>query len=79
MSDHTVDLPEAIRRRAERIIHDIEQAGSMIIAVKNGAKAEGFILGISCCSGLTQDRCDLLLIHFEDVLEKSLRSLTLGL
>lgn len=53
MSDHTVDLPEAIRRRAERIIHDIESAGSMILAVKNGAKAEGFIMGISCWSGLT--------------------------
>ncbi|RON42353.1 hypothetical protein [Pseudomonas brassicacearum] len=79
MSDHTDDLPEAIRRRAERIIFDIEHAGSMIIAVKNGAKAEGFILGISCWSGLTQDRCDLLLAHFEDVLEKRLRTLTLGL
>lgn len=79
MSDHTDDLPEVIRRRAERIVFDIEHAGSMIIAVKNGAKAEGFILGISCWSGLTQDRCDLLLAHFEDVLERRLRALTLGL
>jgi hypothetical protein len=78
MNDQTDDLPEAIRRRADRIIHDIEHAGSMILAVKNGAKAEGFILGISCRTGLTQERCDLLLAHFEEVLEKRLRSMTLG-
>ncbi|WP_426619454.1 hypothetical protein ACP3TY_05800 [Pseudomonas rustica] len=79
MINHTDDLPELIRRRAERIVFDIEHAGSMIAAVQNGAKAEGFILGISCWSGLTPDRCDLLTMHFEDVLEKRLRTLILGL
>ncbi|WP_431033323.1 hypothetical protein [Pseudomonas yamanorum] len=51
MTEHTDDLPDAIKRQVETIIHDIERAGSMILAVKSGAKAEGFILGITCCGG----------------------------
>ncbi|XVJ50111.1 hypothetical protein ACDZ94_26885 (plasmid) [Pseudomonas sp. UBT] len=79
MKEPTNDLPDAIRRQAEKILHDIENAGSMIFAVKNGAKANGFVLGIMCSGGLPTERCEALSAHFDDVTEKKLRSLALGI
>ncbi|MBX7274963.1 hypothetical protein K2E96_29860 [Pseudomonas sp. ERGC3:05] len=79
MREATHDLPEAIKRQADRVLHEIEHAGSMILAVKSGAKAQGFILGISCCDGLSSERCELLSDHFDSVVEHRLRLLTLGL
>lgn len=55
MREATNDLPEPIKRQAERILRKIELAGSMILAVKSGAKAQGFILGITCCDGLSTE------------------------
>ncbi|WPO00648.1 hypothetical protein [Pseudomonas sp. MUP55] len=73
------DLPGPIKRQADRILREIELAGSMILAVKGGAKAQGFVLGIDCCDGLTSERCEELASHFDSVVEQRLRSLTLGL
>lgn len=78
MSEATNDLPEAIKRQVERILHEVEVAGSTILAVKSGAKAQGFILGITCCEGLTPERCELLSSHFDSAVEQRLRALTLG-
>jgi hypothetical protein len=79
MTDATHDLPEPIKRQAERILHEVERAGSMILVVKSGAKAQGFILGIACCDCLPQERCELLSDHFDNVVEQRLKALTLGL
>jgi hypothetical protein len=79
MRETTTDLPEPIRRQAERILHEINFAGSMILAVKSGAKAQGFIMGITCCNGLPTERCELLSDHFDSVVEQKLRALTVGL
>lgn len=79
MNPYTDDLPDAIKRQADRLFYDIERAGSMIFAVKTGAKAEGFILGITCCGGLPAERCELLSNHFDSAVEKRLRLLTAGL
>ncbi|RON55982.1 hypothetical protein BK665_08475 [Pseudomonas frederiksbergensis] len=79
MREATNDLPEPIKRQAERILREIELAGSMILAVKSGAKAQGFILGIICCDGLPTERCELLADHYDSIVEQRLRSLTLGL
>jgi len=73
------DLPEPMKGQAEMIIREIERAGSMILAVKSGAKAQGFILGIKCCEGLPRDRCELLSEHFDSTVEQRMRLLTLGL
>jgi len=73
------DLPGPIKRQVDRILREIELAGSMILAVKGGAKAQGFVLGIDCCDGLTSERCEELASHFDHVVEQRLRSLTLGL
>lgn len=79
MGEATNDLPEPIKRQAERIIHEIESAGSMILAVKSGAKAQGFIIGIICCAGLSTERCELLSERFDIAVEQRLKVLTLGL
>ncbi|MDR0191938.1 hypothetical protein RCO22_23615 [Pseudomonas yamanorum] len=78
MNKHTEDLPEAIRRQAEVILYEIEHSGSPIFAIKGGAKADGFILGITCCSGLSAERCELLSDYFDSAVEKRLKSLNLG-
>jgi len=78
MNDVTNEMPEAIRHQARRILHDIENAGSMIAAVKNGAKANGFVLGVMCSRGLSDEQCDLLAEHFDKVTEMTLRRLALG-
>lgn len=79
MNEATKNLPEAIRLQAERILHDIENAGSIILAVKNGAKADGFVLGIMCSEGLPAEHCEILSAHFDTVTEKRLRLLGLGI
>ncbi|AUZ46201.1 hypothetical protein [Pseudomonas orientalis] len=79
MKEAINDLPGPIKRQADRILREIELAGSMILAVKGGAKAQGFVLGITCCEGLTSERCEALASHFDSVVEQRLRSLTLGL
>lgn len=79
MSDPTDDLPDAIKSQARKIVREIENAGSLVHAVKIGAKADGFVVGIACWGGLTEERCELLSVYFDGVLEARLRSLTLGL
>lgn len=79
MTKSTDDLPEAIKRVAEIIFYEIEHAGSPIFVVKVGAKANGFIMGITCCSGLSAERCDLLSDDFDSAVEKRLKSLSLGM
>ncbi|MHC8363763.1 hypothetical protein ACYZUA_26470 [Pseudomonas sp. LS2P72] len=78
MREATNDLPDPIKQQAERILREIELAGSMILAVKSGAKAQGFILGIKCCDGLPAERCELLSDHFDSIVEQRLKSLILG-
>ena len=79
MNEAINDLPGPIKRQAERILREIELAGSMILAVKGGAKAQGFILGVMSCEGLAAARCEQLANHFDSAVEQRLRSLTLGL
>ena len=79
MREATNDLPEPIKRQTERSLREIETAGSMIVAVKSGAKAQGFILGITCCDGLSAERCEQLSEYFDSAVEQRLKTLTLGM
>lgn len=79
MRDAIDDLPDPIKRQADRILREIELAGSMILAVKAGAKAQGFVLGIMCCEGLAAARCEQLANQFDSVVEQRLKLLALGL
>lgn len=75
MIEATSDLSEAIKRQAEIILHMIESSGSMILAVKSGARAQGFMQGIICCEGLSLERCELLSSHFDSAVEKRLKAI----
>lgn len=79
MNVATEDLPEVIRRQSEKIIAEIERAGSMVLAVKSGARANGFVLGLICAGGITADQGEALSEHFDQATEKRLKTLALGL
>ncbi|MEO8645517.1 MAG: hypothetical protein ABI447_29340 [Pseudomonas sp.] len=78
MNQITNDFPESIRRQAESVLCEIDSAGSMIVAVKKGARANGFVLGIMCSGGLRSERCETLSAHFDQAREKRLKLQALG-
>lgn len=49
----------------------------MILAVKNGAKAHGFVIGLRCAGAITEEQADVILSRFEHATESRLRELTL--
>lgn len=51
----------------------------MIVEVKSGAKADGFVLGVMCAGGLTQEGCDLLAGQFDKFTESKLKLLSMGI
>lgn len=79
MNEAIDDLPEIIRRQADKIILEIERAGSMILAVKSGARANGFVLGLICAGGLTADQGEAPYEYVDQTTEKRLKILALGL
>jgi hypothetical protein len=79
MNEVINDLPEAIRQQAEKALTEIESAGSMILAIKSGAQAYGFVQGLVCAGGITADQGEVLSEHFDKTTEKRLKILTLGL
>ncbi|MFW9267994.1 hypothetical protein [Pseudomonas sp. NR3] len=78
MSNEPFNLPAGAMRAAEKILKDIETAGSMILAVKSGAKAHGFVIGLTCAGAITGDQADLILDRFDHATERRLRDLALN-
>lgn len=79
MNNAIDDLPEAIRQQAEKVLTEIESAGSMILAVKRGAQAHGFVQGLVCAGGITPEQENVLSDYFDKATEKRLKNLALGL
>ncbi|RJX74951.1 hypothetical protein [Pseudomonas sp. LS-2] len=77
MGMFTADLPDVVRQQANKILHEIETSGSMIAAVKNSARANGFVLGLQCAN-LPAAHCEDLADLFDSATEKTLRALALG-
>lgn len=63
------------RREADRLLAQIQRADSMIVAVKAGARAEGFVLGMETVGALRAGDAERLYIIFETALEDRLKSL----
>jgi hypothetical protein len=78
MSNEPFNLPAGAMRAAEKILKDIETAGSMIVAVKSGAKAHGFVIGLTCAGAITEDQADLILDRFDHATERTLRDLAVN-
>lgn len=77
MNSENFDVPAAALRPAEKILSEIEHAGSMILAVKYGAKAHGFVIGLTCAGVITEAQADLLLLQFDRATESKLRELSM--
>ncbi|WP_150712739.1 hypothetical protein [Pseudomonas fluorescens] len=73
-----VVLDGKMKREADRLLAHIAQADSMIIAVKAGARADGFVLGMETVGALRSGDAENLYMIFEAALEKRLKELAPG-
>ena len=73
-----VVLGDKIQREADRMLAQIVRADSMIIAVKAGARADGFVLGRETGGALRAGDAERLYIIFEAALVERLKSLSRG-
>lgn len=70
-----VVLSERMRREADRLLAQIVRADSMVIAVKAGARADGFVLGLETGGALRAGDAEKLYIIFEAALVERLKTL----
>ena len=75
MAVDDVVLTGKMKREADRLFAQIGRADSMIVAVKAGARAEGFVLGMETAGALRAGDAERLYIIFEAALEERLKSL----
>ncbi|MET0950330.1 MAG: hypothetical protein ABWY17_17790 [Pseudomonas sp.] len=75
MNIETLILTEPVKRQVIRLLRQIEQASSMIQAVKSGARADGFVLGLEASGTVSHSEIDNLHVFFETALEARLRAL----
>lgn len=71
-----VVLSEKMQREADRLLAQIVRADSMIIAVKAGARADGFVLGLETGGVLRAGDAESLYTIFEAALEERLKMLS---
>ncbi|WP_025112107.1 hypothetical protein [Pseudomonas sp. H1h] len=71
-----VVLSEKMQREADRLLAQIVRADSMIIAVKAGARADGFVLGLETGGALRADDAEKLYTIFEAALVERLKTLS---
>jgi len=73
---HSWDLSQFICPFAVRLLTQIALADLMILAVKAGARADGFVLGMEAVGALRAGEAENLYMMFEAALEKQLKSLS---
>ncbi|QZA96203.1 hypothetical protein K3369_20940 [Pseudomonas mandelii] len=71
-----VVLNDKMKREAERLLAQIGRADSLIVAVKAGARAEGFVLGMETVGALRSGDAERLYLNFEVAVEARLKLLT---
>ena len=72
----TVVMGDKQRREAVRLLIEIIRADSLVIAVKAGARAEGFVLGLETTCALNKVAIDQLYVIFGSATEARLKFLT---
>jgi hypothetical protein len=70
-----VVLNDKMKREADRLLAQIARADTLIIAVKAGARAEGFVLRMETVGALRTGDAENLYVVFESALEERLKSL----
>jgi hypothetical protein len=78
MSFDNIILPADTLRVAERLLGAIEAADSMLQAVKCGARAEGFVLGLETARSMEAARIEALYVLFDEATEKQLKEIADG-
>lgn len=73
-----VVLGDKMKREADKLIAQIGRADSMLMAVKAGARAEGFVLGLEAAGALRTGDAERMYIFFESTLEERLLRLSAG-
>ncbi|PAW49439.1 hypothetical protein CKQ80_01200 [Pseudomonas moraviensis] len=71
-----VVLSEKMQREADRLLAQIVRADSMIITVKAGARADGFVLGLETSEVLRAGDAEKLYVIFEAALVERLKTLS---
>jgi hypothetical protein len=71
-----VVLSEKMQREVDRLLAQIVRADSMIIAVKAGARADGFVLGLETSEVLRAGDAEKLYVIFEAALVERLKTLS---
>ncbi|WP_085701168.1 hypothetical protein [Pseudomonas sp. B26(2017)] len=69
-----VVLNDKMKREADRLLAQIVGADSMIVAVKAGARADGFVLGLETARALRDGDADRLYVIFEAALVERLKA-----
>ncbi|VVO24142.1 hypothetical protein [Pseudomonas fluorescens] len=70
-----VVLGPKTKLEADRLLAQIGWADSMIVAVKAGVRAEGFVLGLEAAGALRAGDAENLYVVFESALEERLKIL----
>jgi hypothetical protein len=70
-----VVLGPKTKREADRLLAQIRRAESMIVAVKAGARAGGFVLGLETAGALRIGDAENLYLVFESALVQRLKTL----
>lgn len=76
MVDFNKELPAALSRQVDKIMAEIQKAGSMIMAVKAGARANGLVIGLLCSGSITDETAQALQSAFDAATEKKLKELS---
>jgi len=71
-----VVMGDKMQREADRLLAQIVRTDSMITAVKAGARAEGFVLGLETAGALRSGDAERLYIIFEAALVEHLKTLS---
>lgn len=71
-----VVLNNKIQREADSLLAQIVRADSMIIGVKAGARADGFVLGLETSGALRPGDAENLYVIFEAALVERMKTLT---
>lgn len=71
-----VVLTDRMKREVDRLLAQIVRADSMIIAVKAGARADGFVLGLDVAGGIGAGDAERLYVIFEAALIERLKALS---
>ena len=73
-----VVLSDKMKREADRLIQQIGNAESLIVAAERGARAEGFVLGLETAGALRAGDAENLFVIFEAAVEDRLKALAGG-